>query len=74
MPAFDTGSYTLRACNGRALGDVPDNLQPTPRLLSLDEIDAVIAYLQARVIGRGPITHVECMLHYDNPPDCEDYN
>jgi len=73
MTAFDTGSYTLRACNDRALGDVPDNLQPTPRPLGLDEIDAIIAYLQARIIGRGPITHDECMMHYDNPPDCEDY-
>jgi hypothetical protein len=73
MPAFDPGSYLIRACNGFPLGAAPDNLQPRPRPLSLEEIDAVIGYLQARIIGRGPITREECMTHYDNLPDCEDY-
>ncbi len=29
-------------------------MYPTPRKLTADEIDAVVAYLRARVIGRGP--------------------
>jgi hypothetical protein len=74
MPSFDEGAYRVRACYGRPLGDAPDNLQPTPRSLSLDEIDAVIAYLQARIIGRGKITREECLSYFDDSlsSSCED--
>jgi|ERR1700730_12576023 len=74
MPSFDEGAYKLRACYGRPLGAVPDNLQPTPRTLNADEIDAIIAYLQARIIGRGRITREECLSYYDDKSEwCEDY-
>ena len=41
-----------------------------------DEIDAVVAYLQARILGKGGrITKQECLLYYYDKPDwCEDYN
>jgi mono/diheme cytochrome c family protein len=75
MPSFDEGAYKLRACYGRPLGAVPDNLQPTPRMLNADEIDAIIAYLQARIIGRGGITREECLSYYDDKSEwCEAYN
>jgi mono/diheme cytochrome c family protein len=74
MPAFDEGAYKTRACYDRPLGAAPDNLYPTPRTLSPDEIDAVVAYLQARVIGRGRITREECLAYYDGESDwCEDF-
>jgi mono/diheme cytochrome c family protein len=74
MPSFDEGAYTRRACYGRSPGPRPDNLQPTPRPLTLDEIDNVIAYLQARIIGRGKITREECLAYYDGQGgECEDY-
>jgi hypothetical protein len=39
-----------------------------------DERDAVIAYLQARIIGRGRITREECLAYYDEKQEwCEDY-
>src|SRR6266849_398779 len=53
MPAFDDGAYTTRECGGRFPGARPENLQPTPRALTPDEIDLVIGYLQARINGRG---------------------
>src|SRR5438874_421331 len=74
MPAFDEGAYTVRACYGRPLGAAPDNLHPSGRKLSPDEIDAVIAYLEARIIGRGRITREECLSYYQDQADwCEDY-
>jgi hypothetical protein len=74
MPSFDDGAYVQRACYGRSPGPRPDNLQPTPRPLTLGEIDDVIAYLQARIIGRGKITREECLAYYDGKADeCEDY-
>src|SRR5262249_26949515 len=74
MPSFDDGAYTTRECYGRPRGARPENLQPTPRTLTADEIDLVIAYLQARIIGRGKITREECLSYYDDQPEtCEDY-
>jgi mono/diheme cytochrome c family protein len=73
MPPFDAGAYRVRACYGRPLGEVPDNLQPTPRTLSLDEIDALVAYLQARVVGHGKVTRTECLLYYESKADCDDF-
>ena len=74
MPSFDEGAYTVRPCYGRPLGPAPDNLQPTPRMLSSEEIDAVVAYLQARIIGRGRISREECLSYYEGSAElCEDY-
>jgi mono/diheme cytochrome c family protein len=67
MPAFDDGA----SCAGRPAGD----LYPAPRKLSSSEIDDVIAYLQARILGKGRITKQECVLYYYDKPDwCEDHN
>jgi len=74
MPSFDEGAYVVRGCYGQTPGARPDNLQPTPRTLTREEIDHVIAYLQARTIGRGKITREECLAHHDNRAEpCEDY-
>jgi mono/diheme cytochrome c family protein len=71
MPAFDEDANTARACSTGAGGD----LYPAPRTLTSDEIDAVVAYLQARIVGRGRITKAECLAYYDDHPDwCQDYN
>jgi hypothetical protein len=74
MPSFDGGAYKVRACYGRPLGTAPDDLQPTPRSLSLDEIDAVVAHLQVRVVGHGKITREECVSYFDDTPtaSCDD--
>jgi mono/diheme cytochrome c family protein len=64
MPSFDEGAYTVRACAGRPLGAAPDNLYPASSKLSPADIDALVTYLQARVIGRGRITRDECLYYY----------
>jgi mono/diheme cytochrome c family protein len=75
MPAFDEGAYKVRACYGRPLGPAPDNLYPAGTTLTPDEIDAVIAYLQARIIGKGRVTKEECLFYYsDRPDECSDIN
>jgi len=75
MPAFDEGAYKVRACNGQALGPPPSDLYPAPRTLTPDEIDAVVTYLQARIVGKGrTITKQECLFYYaDQPEWCDDY-
>src|SRR5215470_1012510 len=75
MPSFDEGAYKVRPCNGQALGPPPSDLYPTPRTLAPDEIEAVVTYLQARVVGKGrTITKQECLFYYaDQPEWCDDY-
>jgi mono/diheme cytochrome c family protein len=68
MPSFDAGAYTVRACYGQALGAAPDNLYPAPRLLTPAQIDSVITYLQAHVLGRRQITHEDCLYYYYDAP------
>jgi hypothetical protein len=73
MPSFDGGAYTARPCYAQPLGDAPDNLYPAPRTLTLAEIDSVIVYLQARVLGRPKITREDCLFYYsDQPSWCDD--
>jgi hypothetical protein len=51
------------------------DLYPAPAKLSREEIDNVVAYLQARIVGKGKITKQECLLYYTDKPDwCDDYN
>ena len=73
MPSFDAGAYTVRACYGRPLGAAPDNLQPTPRTLSLEEIDGLVTYSQARIVGHGKVTRQECLFYYEDSADCDEF-
>jgi len=66
MPSFEEGA---RECPGGG-GDYP-----APAKLSAEQIDNVVAYLQARIVGKGKITKQECLLYYTDKPDwCDDYN
>lgn len=73
MPRFDEGAYTQRTCYGQPTGAVPDGLYPTPRMLSLQEIELVVTYLRARVIGKRAVTPEECAYYYGDLADtfCE---
>jgi mono/diheme cytochrome c family protein len=75
MPSFDAGAYTVGACAGRPLGAAPDNLYPAPRTLSPAEIDTLIVYLQARVIGRDSISRADCLYYYYDAASsmCDDF-
>jgi mono/diheme cytochrome c family protein len=74
MPSFDEGAYVVRGCYGQRPGTRPGNLQPTPRMLSQEEIDDVIDYLQARIIGHGRVTRQECLAYHEGQDDaCEDF-
>ncbi len=66
MPRFDEGAYTQRGCYGQPTGAVPDALYPTPRMLSVQEIDVLVTYLRARVIGKRAVTPQECAYYYED--------
>jgi len=69
MPRFDESAYTQRGCNGQGRGPVPPGLYPAPRMMSADEIDAVVIYLRMRVIGRRAITPKDCTYYYEELAD-----
>ena len=68
MPAFEEGATGCPGGGGA--------LYPAPSKLTREEIDNVVAYLQARIVGKGgKITKQECLLYYTDKPDwCDDYN
>jgi len=73
MPSFDEGAYKVRACYDRPLGPAPDNLYPAPRTLTPAQIDDVVTYLRARIVGKGRVTKQECLAYYtDDPDQCDD--
>jgi mono/diheme cytochrome c family protein len=69
MPRFDEGAYSQRGCYGQPTGAVPDALYPTPRMLSLQEIELVVTYLRARIIGKRAVTPEECAYYYGDLAD-----
>jgi mono/diheme cytochrome c family protein len=73
MPRFDKDAYRQTACYGKPNGPPPDDLYPTPRELSAGEIDDVIAYLRAKVIGHRKVTPEDCAFYYGEGSDsCQD--
>jgi hypothetical protein len=64
-------SWVLRQATRRC----PTDLYPAPRKPSPEQIEAVIAYLQARIIGRGEISRAESGAYYEgyNSELCQDY-
>jgi len=73
MPRFGSDAYTPRGCYGKPAEPRPDSLYPAARDLSAAEIDAVVAYLRAKVIGRRDVTREECAEYYGDAADsfCE---
>lgn len=69
MPKFGEDAYTQRGCYGKPAGPEPSGLYPASRTMSAAEIDAVVAYLRARVIGRRAVTREECVYYYEEMAD-----
>jgi cytochrome c553 len=51
MPAWLDGAYTKRSCYGFPIGPPPAEITATP-VLSADEIEALVDYLMAKIVGR----------------------
>jgi mono/diheme cytochrome c family protein len=76
MPHFDEDAYTDKRCYGVSEADLGPNTPSLPpgSTLSKREIEAVVDYLLAKVIGRGAVTRGECEEAYgDGARQCEQY-
>jgi mono/diheme cytochrome c family protein len=68
MPSFGEAAYA-RGCYGQPAGPAPDDLYPAAVTLRAEDIAAIVAYLRARIIGRGAVTAQECAAYYgENAP------
>ena len=62
MPHFDKFAWTEgEDCFGMTGAEVGDKKPPAPTAeLSKREIEAIVAYLEAKVVGKGPPTVADC--------------
>jgi mono/diheme cytochrome c family protein len=51
MPAWLDGAYTQSPCYGFPAGPAPDGITLTP-VLSADEVQALVDYLMAKIVGK----------------------
>jgi mono/diheme cytochrome c family protein len=66
MPHFDKFAWTKgEECFGMTAEEVGDQKPPPPTAgLQKREIEAIVAYLQAKVIGKGPATVADCEEYF----------
>lgn len=68
MPYHGRTAYKSEPCFGLVLADFPTESPPRRgKTFSDKDIAHVVAFLQAKVIGRGEPTFEECADFYDNP-------
>jgi mono/diheme cytochrome c family protein len=62
MPFHDQFAYTDKRCYGLTRDDLGNDMPPEPNaFLNAREIDAVVKYLFAKAVGRGPSTYDDCV-------------
>jgi hypothetical protein len=64
MPRFDDAAYTEKRCyNGVSEATVGQYLPPLPpgSVLQRREIEALVDFMRAKIIGHGPPTREECL-------------
>jgi mono/diheme cytochrome c family protein len=61
MPYHDRLSYTDKRCYGVTLEGLGKDAPPMGEFLSAREINAVVEYLFAKVVGHGPATYEDCV-------------
>ncbi|MFO1183284.1 MAG: cytochrome c [Bauldia sp.] len=65
MPHFDARAYTDPRCYGVTAEQLGNKVPPEwGASLIPREIDALVAYMETRVIGRGPLTKAECEEYF----------
>ena len=70
MPFFDKKAYTDDRCYGVTEADIGTDKPPAGASLRTQEIEAIAAYIVARVKDRGPITAEECQDYFGGSGDC----
>jgi mono/diheme cytochrome c family protein len=77
MPAFDKFAYTDGRCYGKTKADLkayPTKMPDPPATLQPREIDLIVDFLFAKVVGKGPMDHAKCIEFWGSETDaCKDF-
>jgi hypothetical protein len=75
MPYHDQFAYTDKRCYGVARADLGDKAPPQAvSFLAPREVQAVVAFLEAKIKGRGPATLEECVYFWGaETKECDTY-
>jgi hypothetical protein len=64
MPAFDRLAYSDGRCFGLKLSDLRARgleMPDAPATLAANEVERLVDFLFAKVVGKGPIDHAACV-------------
>jgi mono/diheme cytochrome c family protein len=77
MPAFDKFAYTDGRCYDKTKADLksyPTRMPDPPATLQPREIDLIVDFLFAKVIGKGPMDHAKCVDFWGSETDaCKEF-
>jgi hypothetical protein len=78
MPAFDKFAYSDGRCYGKKQADLkayPTRMPDPPATLQQREIDLVVDFLIAKVVGKGPMDHAKCVEFWGSETDaCKEFS
>jgi cbb3-type cytochrome c oxidase subunit III len=76
MPAFDKFAYSDGRCYAKKQADLkayPIRMPDPPATLQLREIDLIVDFLIAKVVGKGPMDHAKCVEFWGSDVEaCKD--
>jgi cytochrome c553 len=79
MPAFDKFAYSTgdKRCYGKTAADLkayPTRMPDPPATLQQREIDLIVDFLIAKVVGKGPMDHAKCVEFWGSETDaCKEF-
>ena len=72
MPAFDKFAYSDGRCYSKKQADLaayPTRMPDPPATLQMREINLVVDFLIAKVVGKGPMDHAKCIEFWGSETD-----
>jgi hypothetical protein len=72
MPAFDKFAYSDGRCYGKTQADLkayPTRMPDPPSTLQPREIDLIVDFMLARIVGQGPMDHAKCVEFWGGEED-----
>jgi len=77
MPPFDKFAYTDGRCYGLKKADLAKSgqtLSDPPDTLQVREINMLVDFLYAKIIGKGPMNHARCVEFWGSEAEpCKDF-
>jgi len=72
MPAFDKFAYSDGRCYGKTQADLKayaTRMPDPPATLQPREIDLIVDFMLARIVGQGPMDHAKCVQFWGGDED-----